>query len=667
MDAQKRLEALRLLLNEHSHHYYVLDDPQISDGEYDRLFQELLEIEKANPDWISQDSPSQRVGGAPLDKFNQVEHRLPMLSLENAFDDHDLHAFEDRLLRFLLTDKAPGYMAEPKLDGLAVELVYENGLLIQGSTRGDGSIGEDITAQLRTVPSIPLRLRRSDIPRLEVRGEVFMDRGGLDRLNHQRAEDGEPLFANPRNAAAGSLRQLDPKITAQRPLRFFVYGISEPSDTKCPNQQELFKFLADLGLPVNSLTKYCPDMLTVIHRFIELSSLRHGLAYEIDGMVVKVNDFSLQTRLGAKARAPRWAIACKFPAIQATSKIFKVDFQVGRTGAITPVAILAPVDVGGVMVSRATLHNADEILRKDLRTGDTVLIQRAGDVIPEIVKAVIDKRDGSEKAIVLPEICPVCSHPLLKPEGEAVTRCVNPHCPAQRLQSLVHFCSKAGLDIEGLGKKSVEQLFNLKLIGDVPDIFQLKKEDLAPLEGWGEKSAENALAGIQAAKNPSLSHFLAALGIRYVGEVTASLLERSFHSLERLFELKTVDLLEIEGLGEQAAKSIVNYFSDPTVQVMMERLHVTGVRPRVMEQKKENLLLSGEVFLFTGSLKKMSRSEAKKLVKDNGGQIASGITKKLTCLVVGEKPGSKLKKAREKGKKVLTEDEFLNLYKGELP
>ncbi len=661
MDERKRLEELRLLLNEHSHLYYVLDDPQISDGEYDRLFQELLEIEEDHPDWISPDSPSQRVGGVALDKFDQVEHRLPMLSLENAFDDQDLHAFEDRLLRFLLTDKAPAYMAEPKLDGLAVELVYENGLLIQGSTRGDGIIGEDITAQLRTVPSIPLRLRKRDIPRLEVRGEVFMDRGGLDKLNRQRAKDGEPLFANPRNAAAGSLRQLDPKITAQRPLRFFVYGIAEAADTKCANQQEMFKLLADLGLPVNSLTRYCPDMSTVIARFAELSSLRHDLAYEIDGMVVKVNDFSLQIRLGAKSRAPRWAIAYKFPAIQATTKILKVDFQVGRTGAITPVAILAPVDVGGVMVSRATLHNGDEILRKDLRTGDTVLIQRAGDVIPEIVKAVVDKRNGSEKAIVFPQLCPVCSHPLVKPEGEAVTRCPNPHCPAQRLASLVHFCSKAGLDIEGLGKKSVEQLFNLKLIRDLPDIFQLKKEDLATLEGWGDKSADNALTGIDAAKTPGLSRFLAALGIRYVGEVTAALLERSFHSLEKLFELKIVDLLEIEGLGEQAAKSIVDYFSDASVREMMEKLHEAGVRPLVMEEEEGDLLLSGEVFLFTGSLKKMSRTEAKKLVKDNGGQIASGITKKLTCLVVGEKPGSKLQKAQEKGKKVLTEDEFLLL------
>lgn len=664
MASQKRLEELRLLLNEHSHYYYVLDDPQISDGEYDRLFQELLAIEEAHPDWITPDSPSQRVGGAPLDKFNQVAHRLPMLSLENAFDDEDLYAFEERLLRYLLTDKAPDYMAEPKLDGLAVELVYEYGLLTMGSTRGDGTVGEDITAQLKTVGSIPLRLRETDIPLLEVRGEVFMDRSGLETLNRQRAMDGEPLFANPRNAAAGSLRQLDPKITAQRPLRFFVYGISDPAALNCANQKELFIDLARLGLPVNSLTQYCPDMGAVVKRFSDLSALRHDLAYEIDGMVVKVNDFALQARLGAKARAPRWAIACKFPAVQATTKIVKVDFQVGRTGAITPVAILEPVDVGGVIVSRATLHNSDEILRKDLHTGDSVLIQRAGDVIPEIVKAIVEKRDGTEKAIVFPENCPVCDHLLVKPEGEAVTRCPNPHCPAQRLRSLVHFCSKAGLDIEGLGTKSVEQLFDLKLIHDIPDIFLLQKEDLENLEGWGEKSAENALRGIEAAKKPSLSRFLAALGIRYVGEVTAGLLEQSFHSLEELSRQKEEDLLEVAGLGEQAAKSIADYFSDPTVQEMMKKLLETGVQPQVMEKQEEDLPLSGEVFLFTGSLKKMSRNEAKKLVKENGGQIASGITKKLTCLVVGEKPGSKLKKAQDKGKKVLTEDEFLLLLGG---
>ena len=658
---QRRLKELRLLLNEHSHRYYVLDDPLISDGEYDRFFQELLEIEEAYPDLVTSDSPSQRVGGEALDKFNQVEHRLPMLSLENAFDDQDLHSFEERLLRFLLTTDRFAYMAEPKLDGLAVELVYEQGVLVQGSTRGNGTVGEDITAQLRTVSSIPLRLQQITIPRLEVRGEVFMDRSGLDMLNRQRVDAGEPLFANPRNAAAGSLRQLDPKITAQRPLRFFVYGVADPADTGCRNQQELLQFLASLGFPVNSLVSFCPDIETVIQRFAELATLRHDLAYEIDGMVVKVNGFSLQTRLGAKARAPRWAIACKFPATQATTTIVKVDFQVGRTGAITPVAILDPVDVGGVMVSRATLHNGDEILRKDLRIGDTVLIQRAGDVIPEIVKAVIEERDSGAVPITIPKECPVCSHPLLKPEGEAVTRCVNPHCSAQRLRSLVHFCSKAGLDIDGLGKKSVEQLFELKLLTDLPDIFTLQKEDLVGLDGWGEKSAENAVTGARAAKTPTLSRFLAALGIRFVGEVTAGLLESTFKSLERLLSVTRDELLEVEGLGDQAADSIVEYFSDPTVLKMIQVFQDVGVHPLVLEQGEADLLLSGEVLLFTGSLKQISRTEAKKLVKDNGGQIASGITKKLTCLVVGEKPGSKLKKAQEKGKRIITEDEFLQV------
>ncbi len=661
MDLLQRLGELRQQLTEHSHHYYVLDSPLISDGEYDRLFQELLQIEERHPEWVTADSPSQRVGGEALDKFEQVEHRIPMLSLENAFNDQDLYDFEDRLLRFLRNDSPPSYIAEPKLDGLAVELVYEDGVLVQGSTRGNGKVGEDITAQLRTVPSIPLRLFKSDLPRLEVRGEVFMSRSGFEQLNVQRAEAGEDIFANPRNAAAGSLRQLDPVVTASRPLKFFVYAVADPVLTGCSGQQEMFRFLAELGFPVNRHVSFCTDMKSAVRRFAELSDLRHELAYEIDGMVVKVNDFALQSRLGVKARAPRWAIACKFPAIQATTVIRQVDFQVGRTGAVTPVAILEPVDVGGVVVSRATLHNGDEIVRKDLRLGDTVLIQRAGDVIPEVVKAVTEKRDGSEIVIVFPEFCPVCSHPLQKIESEVVTRCVNPHCPAQRLRTLVHFCSKAGLDIEGLGKKSAEQLFDLKLISDLPDIFYLTTSDVQDLDGWGIKSAEKLIQGIAAAKNPPLSRFLAALGIRYVGEVTAALLERTFLSLEKVLQVSKKDLIEVEGLGEQAAGSIVDYLSDPGVQEMFARFDAGGLVPQVYVESEEKQILSDEVLLFTGSLQKLSRSEAKKLVKEHGGQIASGITRKLTCLVVGEKPGSKLKKAQEKGKKILTEDEFLRL------
>ncbi len=664
MDSEKRLQELRELLAEHAHQYYVLDDPLISDGEYDLLFQELLQLEEGHPEWVTEDSPSQRVGGAALDKFQQVEHRIPMLSLENAFTDQDLRDFEDRLCRYLRRDEPLSYMAEPKLDGLAVELVYEQGMFVQGSTRGNGTIGEDITAQLRTVASIPLRLRENTLDRLEVRGEVFMDQSGLVALNEQRAHDGEALFANPRNAAAGSLRQLDPKITARRPLRFFVYGVSEPAVTGCDNQHDMLKLLGDLGLPVNSHIRYCQDIEKVIEHLSELTAIRHDLAYEIDGMVVKVNDFTLQERLGAKARAPRWAIACKFPAIQASTQIIAVDFQVGRTGAVTPVATLQAVDVGGVMVSRATLHNGDEIERKDLHMGDTVLIQRAGDVIPEIVKAVVEKRKPGAHPIAMPEDCPVCGHHLEKPEGEAVTRCPNPHCPAQRLRSLVHFCSKAGLDIEGMGKKSVEQLFDLQLIGDLPDVFLLQTEDLEPLDGWGEKSADKLFSAMTAAKTPSLSRFLAALGIRFVGEVTAALLERTFRSLENILAATVDDLMEIEGIGEQAGHSLAEYFSDPSVQEMFTRFHDAGVRPRVLTESEERLPLSGEVLLFTGTLKKLSRNEAKKLVKENGGQITSGVTKKMTCLVAGEKAGSKLKKAQEQGKKILSEDEFLQLLKG---
>ena len=664
MNVEKRILELRRLLEEHSHRYYVLDDPLISDGEYDLFFHELLALEEKHPELITPDSPSQRPGGVPLDKFEQVVHRVPMLSLENAFNARDIHAFEDRLLRFLNQDFTQGslsYLAEPKVDGLAVELIYEQGRLVQGSTRGDGSRGEDITAQLKTITAIPRTLQDCSAQRLEVRGEVFMDLEALSQLNHERLQGGETVFANPRNAAAGSLRQLDPAVTAKRSLKFLAYGIADPGQSSCSSQEELLAHLGHLGLPVSELTCLCPSITAVISRFEELAGLRQTLAYEIDGMVVKINDFNLQQRLGNKARAPRWAIACKFPASQTTTRLVAVEFQVGRTGAVTPVALLEPVVVGGVTVSRATLHNRDEFERKDLRIGDTVLIQRAGDVIPEVVKAIVEKRNGCEQAVAMPTHCPVCSHALLKADGEAVTRCINAHCPAQRLRALIHFSSKAGLDIEGLGKKSMEQLFTLQLVRDIPDIFTLTRQQLAGLEGWGDKSADNVIAAIQAAKKPQLGKFLAALGIRFVGEVTASLLEQTFLSLDHLMNTPMDGLLEVEGIGEQAARSLFDYFSDPGVREMFSRLQQAGVAPEAGRQLQADQPLSGQVFLFTGTLTTLSRTEAKKLVKDNGGQIATTITQKMTHLVAGEKAGSKLTKAKELGKIILTEHEFLKM------
>jgi len=658
MQPEERVRELRRLLHEHNHRYYVLDDPIISDGEYDALFRELLQLEQDHPELVTEDSPSLRVGAPPVDRFIQVEHRVAMLSLENAFGDEDLVDFEERVQRFLGRDLTLSYVAEPKLDGLAVELVYEHGALVLGSTRGDGKIGEEITAQLRTVRTIPLRLQHSP-PLLEVRGEVFMSRSGLEKLNAQQLAVGRQVFANPRNAAAGSLRQLDPGITASRPLDFYAYGVSRPADTGCTSHLEMLGHLRDLGLPVNSLTRRCGSVAEVIAAFHEMAGLRHTLPYEIDGMVVKVDDLQLQERLGTKARAPRWAVACKFPATQATTILRNVEFQVGRTGAVTPVAILEPVNVGGVTVSRATLHNQDELERKDLRYGDTVLIQRAGDVIPEVVKAVVEKRTGAERPIVMPESCPVCRHPLSRPEGEAVTRCHNPHCDAQRLRSLIHFTSKAGLDIEGLGRKVMEQLYELQLVRDIPDIFGLRKDLLAGLDGWGEKSADNALAAIRERMNPPLGRFLAALGIRFVGEVSAAALENHFSSLESIVSATREGLLEIEGIGEQAATSIVDYFGDERVREMLARLQEAGFSPHAPRRDTSGLPLAGEVVLFTGSLEHISRNEAKKLVKDYGGQIATSVTQKTTLVVAGEKAGSKLTKALEAGKAIISEADFL--------
>lgn len=662
-EIKERLSKLRENINFHAHRYYVLDDPILSDGEYDLLFQELLDLEANYPELVTIDSPSHRVGGAILDQFESIDHAYPMLSLENVFSETDFNDFEEKLKRYLKNEAPLTYSVEPKLDGLAVELVYEKGILNVGSTRGDGQTGENITAQLKTVQTIPLRLTPSKgrgIPqRLTVRGEVFMTRQGFETLNRQRGMAGEPLFANPRNAAAGSLRQLDPAVTASRPLDFLVYSVGSIDEVPCRSQQELFPYLNELGFKINSLAMVCTGAGQVGARYTELGEIRHRLDYEIDGMVVKVDSFTLQQRLGNTARAPRWAVAWKFPAVQATTLIEEVEFQVGRTGAITPVAHLRPVVVDGVTVRRATLHNKDEINRKDLRILDTVLVQRAGDVIPEVVKPLIDVRNGDEIPISFPVDCPECGHTLERPEGEAVTRCINPHCPAQRLQSLIYFAGKSGLDLEGLGRKNVEQLVSCGLVGDLPDIFRLRHEDLAGLDGWGDKSAGNAVEALRKAKTTTLATFLGALGIRHVGEVTAELLAASFADLPALMDAEKEELMAIEGIGEQVASSLKDYFSDSSTRAMLADLLELGLSLVPVEQEEKPL--AGRVFLFTGTLKNLSRNEAKQLVKSLGGQVVSALSKRVDNLVAGEKAGSKLKKAGEFGVRILEEEEFLQL------
>jgi DNA ligase (NAD+) len=666
MDEQqiiKRLAQLRRDLNYHGQRYYVLDDPVISDVEYDRLFRELLDLEEQFPKLISPDSPSLRVGGVPLSSFEEVEHPFPMFSLDNAFDGDEFRAFDKKIQRFLQLDTEITYIAEPKLDGLAVELIYENGVLILGLTRGNGIVGENITRQLKTVQTIPLHLQDGgsyEVPdRLIVRGEVYLPIKGFEQLNRQRIEDGEPLFANPRNAAAGSLRQLDSRITSKRPLAFFVYAIGDPDSVSCTSQWESLDFLRTVGFKVNPHVRTCSSLEHVEKCYQTLVAMRHDLEYEIDGMVVKVDSFELQNRLGTTTRAPRWAVAWKFPAIQVSTRIEDVEFQVGRTGAVTPVATLQPVEVNGVTVRRATLHNQDEIERKGLRIGDMVLIQRAGDVIPEVIKPVVEVRTGNERVIIFPSTCPECDHKLVRPENEAVTRCPNSNCPAQKLQNLIYFAGKDGMDIDGLGRKNMEQLVQKGLVKDLPDIFHLSVDELAVLEGWGIKSAENTVKAIAAVRKTSLAKLIRALGVRYIGEVNAGIIAAHYPDLNRLMKASADDLIELEGIGHQAASSMMNYLHDPSVISMIQQLLDAEVQIITEEQGAKPL--DGRVFLFTGTLSSLSRNEAKQRVKILGGQVVSAISKRVTDLVAGDKSGGKLKKAEELGVQILHEKDFIRL------
>jgi len=657
-----RVAELREQLNYHNYRYYVLDDPVVSDAEFDRLMAELTRLEEAYG-LATPDSPTQRVGAQPLDKFETVRHRQPMLSLENAFSEAEVFEFDERLKRFLMTTDKFDYVLEPKMDGCAVELVYENGRLTTGSTRGDGYRGENVTQNLKTIHTIPLRLLTSDkaAPELlEVRGEVYMDLPEFKKLNEDRLARGEPAFANPRNAAAGSLRQLDPKITAARPLKIYCYGAGEVRGRSFDSQWEVLQTLKTWGLRVNPLIERGRGIEAAIAYHRELEHQRHGLPYEIDGMVIKVDPLVLQERLGAKTRSPRWALAYKFAATQATTRVLAIEVNVGRTGAVTPMARMEPVEVGGVTVSRATLHNEDEVARKDVRVGDTVLVQRAGDVIPEVVKVILEERPPDAQPFKMPTVCPVCETELVRPAGEKVTRCPNSECFGSRTRGIQHFAGKSAMDIDGLGEKIVQQLVEVGLVKEVSDLYQLTEDDLIPLERFAEKSAQNIISAIKGSKEKPLWRLINALGIRFVGEATAQLLAQHFEKLEKLMEASEEELLHVEGVGEQVASSIREFFASERNQALIQKLQDSGVRGLPPEPQAASPL-GGKTFVFTGGLANFSRNEAKALVAARGGKVTSSVSARTDYVVAGADPGSKLAKARELGVTVLDEAAFEEL------
>jgi len=667
--AKKRIEKLREEINFHNYRYYVLDDPVISDPEYDRLMRDLEGLEKEYPRLITPNSPTQRVGAPPLDKFEEVRHAVPMLSLANAFEEAEVREFDDRLKRFLKRSQEIEYCVELKIDGIAVELIYENGHLITGSTRGDGFVGENVTQNLKTVKAVPLTLiprKGEPLPsRLEVRGEVYLPLKAFQELNVRREQAGESLFANPRNAAAGSLRQLDSSITARRPLDIFCHGIGQLTGAAIASQWELLDTLQAWGLKVNPNRRRCQNIDEVLAYYREMDDLREKLPYEIDGVVIKVNSFRLQEALGTIARSPRWALAFKFKPKQATTRILEITVNVGRTGALTPTAVLEPVRVGGVTVSSATLHNQDEVDRKDVRVGDTVVVQRAGDVIPEVVRVIPEKRTGKEKKFRLPDRCPVCGSEVDRPEGEAVARCTGIACPAKLKETIIHFASRDAMNIEGLGVKIIEQLVDRGLIKDYADLYRLDLDGLLTLERMGPKLAENILTAVRGSKKTTLDRLIYALGILHVGEHIARLLTQEFPTLEELAQASSEKLTGIKGIGEQIASSIVKFFGQKGNQKVIRKLKEFGVEvlPRPARPRPKDLKLSGKSFVFTGGLKTLSREEAESRVEALGGKASSSVRKKTDYVVVGEEPGSKYEKAKSLGVKILTEEDFLQLIK----
>ncbi len=663
-----KIEKLREQLRHHAHAYYVLDTPEIPDVEYDRLFRALEKLESEHPELVTPDSPTQRVGAGPLASFTQVKHRIPMLSLGNVFSDEELLAFDKRIRDRLKNDAVIEYAAEPKLDGLAVSIVYQDGLLVQAATRGDGTTGEDVTHNVKTIQSVPLKLSGKKYPALlEVRGEVYMPKKGFNALNAKARKLGEKTFANPRNAAAGSLRQLDPRIAAQRPLAMYCYSVGIHEGGTFPDTHSaMLQQLGLWGLPVCAESDLVEGVDGCLEYYRVVQNKRDRLPYDIDGVVYKVNSFALQETLGFVARAPRWAVAHKFPAQEELTTITDVEFQVGRTGALTPVARLEPVSVGGVTVSNATLHNMDEIERKDIRIGDRVVVRRAGDVIPEVVSAVVAERQGTEKRIILPELCPVCQSAVERIEGEAVARCTGGlYCKAQRSEAIKHFVSRKAMDIDGLGEKLVEQLVETNLINTVADIYTLKLEQLTALERMGEKSASNLLAAIKKSKTPTLARFIYALGIREVGEATAMNLAASYTDISSLAKASLEELQDIQDIGPIVAQHIINFFAQAHNREVIEALASVGIAPRsvVISADKKAAQLAGKTFVITGTLSSMSRDEAREFLQQKGAKVTGSVSAKTDYLLAGESAGSKLSKAEKLGVKVISEEDLADLLK----
>ncbi|EKC2920306.1 NAD-dependent DNA ligase LigA [Listeria monocytogenes] len=660
MADKKRYEELINILDQYSYDYYVIDNPTVEDAEYDQKMQELLKIEEAHPEWVTPESPSKRVGGEVLEGFKKVAHDTPMLSLANAFNQEDLADFDRRIRDKVGDDIA--YMCELKIDGLAVSLQYENGKYKQGATRGDGTIGEDITANLRTIRSIPMKLQKDYS--IEVRGEAFMPKRSFHKLNEIREEEGQMLFANPRNAAAGSLRQLDTKIAASRNLDIFLYAVADFGEMGVETHSAGLDMLETLGLKVNKERRLCNSLEEVYAYIEEWTEKRAGLAYDIDGIVLKLNNLEQQRQMGNTVKSPRWSIAYKFPAEEVPTKLLDIELNVGRTGVITPTAVLEPVRVAGTTVSRASLHNEDLITEKDIRIGDTVLIKKAGDIIPEVIKSITEKRSGSEEPFHMPKNCPACDSELVRLEEEVALRCINPKCPAQIKEGLIHFVSRNAMNIDGLGEKVIIQLFSQHLIKDVADLFFLSKEKLLELERMGEKSVTNLLASIQASKQNSLEKLLFGLGIRHVGAKAAKSLAIHFDTMDNLKVADKETLTSINDIGEKMADSIVTYFANEEVHDLLEELKRAGVNmtytgPKLEDMSEEELVFAGKTVVLTGKLEKLTRNDAKALIESLGGNVSGSVSKKTDVVVAGSDAGSKLAKAEELAIPIWSEEDLI--------